>query len=380
MSLPALAIDTILPALSEMGESLNILEPSKTQFFISSVFLGMSGGLMVYGPLSDSFGRKKMIYLGIFIFLIGSFLSFVGKSFSLVLWGRFLQGFGAASPRVLTLSMVRDKFEGREMAQIISLILVVFTIVPAIAPLIGQGILYFFNNWRVIFLFFLLVGILGFLGLYIRQEETLKKEHKKNFTFLGVWRGIKEVLSHRKTLGYTIASGIIFGAFVGYLASVQPILQIQYKVGDKFSLYFGSLAIGIGLASFVNSKLVMKWTMEKLCVWALSILILTSFCFLLYAKAYHGQPPLHFLILALLLIFFCFGILFGNYNALAISPMGHIAGMANSVISSLQTLISAFLGAIIGYFYNGTVTPLFLGFLVLGILAFTLTFWTLKGD
>ena len=375
MSLIALAIDAMMPALDQIASDLNIQNSNNTQMIISFVFLGMAPGQMLYGPLSDSFGRKKSIQLGIAIFLLGSLVSFFSSNFTVMLAGRILQGFGAAACRVVPMAMVRDQFSGREMGRIMSLIMVIFIIVPALAPAVGQLTMYFYT-WRAIFGLFVVLGIASALWLYFRQPETLPTERRLDFSFKTITAGITETLKNPVSRGYTIAAGFIFGAFVGYLSSAQKILQIQYKLGDSFSIYFGCLALSIGLASFTNSRLVMKYGMEKLSLVALWVLTVTSSLFFLYVQSVSGHPPLSHLMVYLLTTFFCIGILFGNFNALAAEPLGHIAGVANSVISSVQTLMSFVFGGIIGQSYDGTVRPLVSGFFALGAAALLVVLYT----
>ncbi len=367
MSLLALAIDAMMPALGIIGTSLNVKDPNDNQAIISSVFLGMSMGLMLYGPISDSFGRKKAIYLGVFIFLIGDLVSLFAQDFTWMIIGRLLQGFGASACRVVSIAMIRDKFDGKEMAKVMSLIMMVFILVPALAPSFGQLIL-LFAPWQGIFMLLFFYGIAALLWLGLRQEETLIPENRIAFSYKNIKAGVIETLKHPIALPYTLAGGIMFGAFVGYLSTAQQILMVQYELGDLFSVVFGLLALAIGLSSYANSKLVMKVSMEKLCKVALYVLSITSILFFLFAYYYSGQPPLIAFMLYLSITFFCFGILLGNFNTLAVHPLGHIAGVANSVISTVSTFMSVLIGSIIGQLYDGTVLPLVMGFVGCGVI------------
>jgi DHA1 family bicyclomycin/chloramphenicol resistance-like MFS transporter len=368
MSLVALAIDAVLPALTQIGESLGVESANSTQLIISVFFIGMSFGQMIYGPISDSFGRKKALYLGMLIFLLGSVVSLVSTTFTSMLIGRAFQGFGISSCRVISLAMIRDKFEGREMARIMSLIMVFFIMVPAVAPSLGQIVL-FYADWRAIFSLVIVVAVVGFFWLFFRQAETLAKEKCLPFRPTTILAGIVETLKHPLSRAYMLAAGIIFGAFIGYLSSAPQILQIQYGLGEAFSLYFGGLAVAIGISSFFTSKLVMRFGMEKLSFFALTLLSLTSLLFFLYAQSVAGHPPLFIFMVYLTVAFFCFGVLFGGFNTLAVQPLGHIAGVATSVISSVQTLVSVAVGGLVGQCYDGTVLPLVLGFFLCGLTA-----------
>ena len=369
MSLVALTIDSILPALSDIGQSLQVQNANDTQFVLSGVFFGMAFGLMIYGPLSDSFGRKPALYLGIGIFIIGDLISLFAQDFTFMVIGRIAQGFGAASCRVVTTAMIRDKFEGQQMGQVMSLIMVLFILVPALAPSFGQLILYV-AHWRAIFLFVLAIALLALGLLYFRQQETLAEDNRRSFSRSAIWQGMKETFSHPISRLYMFASGIIFGSFVGYLSSSQQIIQVHYQTGEAFALYFGLLALAIGFSSFVNSKLVTRFSMEKLCTMSLLLLSILSILFVWYMQTH--QISLGLFLGYMSVTFFCFGILFGNLSTLALSPLGHIAGVATSVIASIQTLISVGVGGAIGAAYDNTIAPLTYGFLACGISALLL--------
>ncbi len=377
MSLVALSIDAMLPALGHIGQSLQVADPNDTQWVISSIFLGMALGLMLYGPLSDSYGRKNAIYLGLGVFLIGDLVALFSTDLYTMLFGRVLQGFGGAACRVVTLAMIRDKFEGQRMARVMSLIMMFFVLIPALAPSIGQAIL-MVGNWHSIFLLIFSVGFVGLLWLHFRQPETLEKEKRRAFSPAVIGSGMKETITHPVTRVYILTAGVMFGAFVGYLSSAQQVLQQQYELGESFALYFGGLALVIGFSSFMNAKLVMKYKMESLCMTALMTLTLTALGFFIFAYQYSGHPPLMTFVGFVAVTFFCFGVLLGNFNTLALQPLGHIAGVANSVISASQTLVSVIIGGSIGQYYDGTVLPLVAGFSICGLVSVGLMIWVLR--
>jgi len=377
MSMVALTVDAMLPALAQIGESLNVANPNDNQLIIAAVFLGMATGQMLYGPISDAYGRKPAIYLGIIIFLIGDLISIFSQDFNTMLIGRVLQGMGAASCRVVTLAMIRDCFSGKEMAKVMSLIMLMFIMVPALAPSIGQMILWT-GSWRAIFIFLCLFGFIGMVWLALRQPETLEKQQRIPLSFFNVWSGIKETLGHPLSRNYTFAGGIMFGAFVGYLSSAQQILQFQYELGEWFSVYFGFLALSVGLASFANSRLVSHYSMEGLCTTALAVITAVSMIAASLIYGFEIEFSLWMVMTYLVTMFFGFGILFGNFNTLAVHPLGHIAGIANSVISTVQTLISVVVGASIGQSYDGSVGPLVVGFALCGMLSFFLILYVRK--
>ncbi len=371
MSLTAISIDAMMPALGQIGEDLAIQNPNDVQFIISSLFIGLAIGILFFGPFADSFGRKKTVYLGIGIFLCGCLASIFSNSFEIMLFGRVLQGFGTASCRIATMCMIRDKFEGNAMARIMSFIMIIFILSPALAPSLGQIIL-LFAHWRVIFIVMFFIGIGSFIWLAVAQEETLRPENRHPFRIKPIIHAVHETLNNRVARGYTIASGVIFGAFVGYLNSAQQILQEQYALGGSFAIVFGFLALSIGIASFANSRWVYQFGMERICHTSLLVMVGATSVFLPISLFFGGNPPLFLLLLYFSVVFFCCGLMFGNFNTMAIHPLGHIAGAASSVIGCIQTLLSASLGATIGYLYNGTVNPLITGFFILGIWSFLL--------
>ncbi|NVK37185.1 MAG: multidrug effflux MFS transporter [Gammaproteobacteria bacterium] len=373
MSMVALSIDAMLPAIGLIGQDLAVENPNDVQLIISSVFLGMAFGLIVYGPISDSFGRKNAIYLGVSIFLVGCLISIFAQDFDQMLLGRILQGFGAAACRVVTIAMMRDKYAGKEMAKIMSLIMMVFIMVPALAPSMGQLIL-LFADWHGIFVLLFSVALLSTIWLYLRLDETLAEDKRAPFSLSNIKLGMIETIKHPEARTYTLGAGIMFGAFVGYLSSSQQILQVQFGTGELFSVYFGALALAIGFSSFANSKLVMRFSMESLCIAALLVVLSTSLIYLGYSQL-NPNAGLTSFMLYMLSTFFCFGILFGNFNSLAVHPLGHIAGVATSVISTVQTFISVFVGTYVGQHYDGTVTPLIFGFIACSSVTLTLVLW-----
>lgn len=379
MSMVALTIDAMLPALVQIGTSLNANHINDSQLIVGFVFLGMALGQMFYGPISDAYGRKPAIYLGIGIFLIGDIISIFASDFHTMLMGRILQGMGAASCRVVTLAMVRDCFNGKAMAKVMSLIMMMFVMVPAIAPLIGQGIL-LLSGWRAIFVFLFLFGLTAVIWMSLRQKETLPEQDRIPLSLSNIFSGIKETLLNTQTRNYTFAGGIMFGAFIGYLSSSQQILQFQYELGTRFPIYFGALALSIGMSSFVNSKLVMRFSLEKLCIAALSVICLLSISFFCLMHLLVPSPSLWLLMPYLIGMFFCFGILFGNFNTLAVHPLGHIAGIANSVISTVQTLISVIIGGTIGQLYDGSIQPLVIGFALCGTMTLVIVLRVYKSS
>jgi MFS transporter, DHA1 family, multidrug resistance protein len=373
-ALVALSIDMVLPALPAIGVSLGVERANDNQLILSLLFLGFGLGQLVYGPLSDAVGRKPAAFVGFALFIAGCALALLARTFPLMLVGRFLQGVGVAGPRTITLALVRDKFEGRAMARVMSLIMGVFILVPIVAPALGQMVLGI-SGWRTIFAVYLAMGLFVSVWFALRQEETLTDTRRIPLSLRQMAVAARSVLAIRQSVGYTVASGCVFGAFLGYLTSAQQILQQQYALGTQFPLYFAVLAIAIGGASFVNASLVVRYGMRTLSTWSLRGICAASFVFAVVAAFGAGHPPLWTLMTYLMATFFGIGLLFGNLNALAMQPLGHIAGTGAAVVGATSMLISLALGTWIGQSYNGTVVPLVVGFAALSACSLAAVWW-----
>lgn len=368
LALEALAIDSMLPALGHMGSDLAISYANDRQLIITSIFLGVALGVLGYGIAGDSLGRKRPVYFGLFVFVLGSILCALSDNFTTMLFGRVLQGLGAAGPYVLSTALIRDMYKGRQMAEIMSLVLMAFIFVPAVAPLIGQGIL-LISGWRSIFT---LLGVFAaFVGIWfcLRQVETLAVDKRQPVSLTRSLRGIREVLSSRKVFSFILAEGCIFGAFVGFLSTSQQVLQVQYKLGQQFPIYFALMAAFLGLAAFCNSRWVLRLGMYVLVSRSLLGIIITSVLLVIYELSSDAGVPFWLFMGYMMSIYFCIGMVFGNLKSMAMEPMGHIAGIASAVIGSLSTIIGALLGAFIGSFYTGSVLPVVVGFALLPMLA-----------
>ena len=370
----ALSIDAMLPALPQIGDELGVANPNDRQLVISIIFLGSALGQIFFGPLSDKTGRKPAIYSGYVLFITGSLIAIFSMNFPVMLLGRILQGLGLAAPQAVTMALVRDRFEGRTMAQVMSFAMTVLILVPMIAPTIGQGIL-LLAGWRSIFGSFLLFAVVTLTWFALRIPETLALENRVPFSLGRIVHSIQEILKIRAALGYTLTAGLVNGFFLGYLNSSQQIFQEQYALGEAFPLYFAMIALSLGIASFLNARLVMRYGMRQLIRSALAIVFGLAVIFLGVSLAFTGQPPLWSLMAYLMVSFFCTGILFGNLNALVMQPLGHLAGVGAAVVGSITTLISMLLGIMIGRSYNGTVLPLVIGMVILTAISIFIVRW-----
>lgn len=373
-SLVAMSIDTMLPALGIMASELGAANPNDRQLVLSAFFCGMMPGQMLCGPASDSIGRRRALFFGIGLFVIGNLMCALAQSFAVLLAGRALSGFGAASPRIVSIALVRDAHAGRGMARVMSFVSTVFILVPVLAPTIGQAVLAV-GSWRLIFWGLVVIAVGNLVWFALRQPETLPESRRVPFSLRNVGRGAAETFRHPLTLGYMVGTGVVFGAFINYLSTAQQIFQEQYGAGKLFPVYFGLLASGIGVASFVNGRLVMRFGMRQLSRIALLGTTILSLLAFVTAWLWGGHPPLPVLMAYLIPCFFFNGILFGNFNARAMEPMGHIAGLAAAVTGSVSTLVALAIGTPFGLAYDGTVLPLIAGYLTSGVLALALTTW-----
>lgn len=374
IALVALAIDAMLPALPIIGEELGATHENDSQLIVSLLFLGMALGQLFFGPLSDSIGRKSALSAGLGLFVVGSMISLFAETFTLVLVGRFVQGLGVAGPRSVSLALIRDQYEGRAMARVMSFVMTIFILVPVIAPTLGQAIL-MVANWRAIFAVLAVMALMLFGWFALRQPETLLPAHRMPFSLQRIVLVSREVCTNRIAFGYTLVAGLVSGAFLGFLSSAAQIFQQQYDLGSWFPIYFAVLASAAGVASLMNANLVMRFGMRALIGRAMLSLAVTSVGFLGFAFLYAGSPPLWSTMAYLLAIFFAIGILFGNLNSLAMEPLGHVAGIGSALVGSISTLISVPLGILIGHSYNGTILPLIGGFAVLGALSLLVMRW-----
>ena len=375
MSIVALSIDALLPALPDIGNSLNVSNPNDNQLLITMIFLGLGFGQLIFGPLSDAFGRKPIVYIGFILFIIASIICVTTKSFEMMIFGRVLQGIGLSSPRTIAIAMVRDSYSGDYMAKIMSIIVMVFILVPVIAPTLGQFLLNFYH-WKVIFYVNLIFGTLVMIWFWLRQSETLKEDNKILFKASLFIDGTKEFFKHKSAVAFTIVSGFITGSFMVYLSTSQQIFEQQYNLADLFPYIFASLAISVGLATFLNSRLVVKYGMWKIAYTAVITYCIISFLYI--ALYWSGKnPSIEILITFFALQFFAIGFLFGNLRALAMQPLGHIAGIGAAINGFISTVMAVPIANFIGNYIDTSVLPIFIGFSIFGVLSL-LVFLSLK--
>ena len=376
MALNALAIDSMLPALPAIGNALGVVEDNSRQWVVTAYLLGFGGAQLFYGPLADRFGRRPLLFVGVGLYVLFSFLAAMATSFETLLIARVLQGVGAASTRVLAVAIVRDCYGGRRMAQVMSLAFLVFLGVPVIAPSLGAAIVAF-GPWRAIFAVLGVWGAAVLIWAMIRLPETLKPEDRLPIRFDRLMAAYRQTLTTRVAVGYMLGSTMLMGCLFGFINSSQQIFADVFRQEALFPIIFAVIASGIAAASLINAKLV-----ERLGTRLLSHTALIGFTVL---SAIHltltltGFENIVTFTVMQTLVMFCFGFVAGNFGAMAMEPLGHIAGTASSVQGTVSSVIGALTGFYIGQHFDGSVTPMALGFTVCGAIAIGIVLWAEGG-
>jgi MFS transporter, DHA1 family, multidrug resistance protein len=377
MSLQALGVDAMLPALPAIGASLHVTGENTTQWIIASYVFGLGAMQLVYGPLTDRYGRRPVLLVTMTGFAVASVIASVAATFPLLIAARVLQGMMAASTRVLTSSIVRDCYSGRTMARIMSLAQMLFFVVPILAPTVGSAIL-LIGPWRWIFWFFVVFAIVIGTWAAIRLPETLAADNRREISVALLKSAWAETLSNRYSLGYSLASTAMFGSILGYVNSSQQIFGDAFKRPDIFPLAFAITAGAMGAMTFANSQLVERFGTRRLSHTALLALIAISAFHLMVEMAGY-QTLTNYLVLQAMTMA-CFGLTGANFSAMAMEPVGHIAGTASSVQGFIATVGGAIIGIIIGQSFDGTTFPVGIGFLVVAMTALLIVFITEGGQ
>lgn len=379
MSMMAFAIDSTLPALPALAAEFTPDQPSRAQLVVTAFVLGTGVGQFFIGPFSDSYGRRPALILGVGLFVIGALGARSAGSAELLLTFRFVQGLGAAASRIVSQAVMRDLFSGRAQARVGSLVFTFFVVVPAVAPLIGQQVIGL-AGWRGLFATYAGMGTLILAWFLVRQPETLAPERRRPFRLGGVLVAMWDVLSNRVALRYLVAASFGFGQLIGYISSAQQVYVDALGAGNRFPIYFAVVALISAASGFLNSRLVMRLGMRPLASWAFGsqLIIATLFwaAWQFGAMDALSQPARLGLFIAWsVTVFFMNGLTFGNITALAMEPMGHIAGTASAVIGALSSIFAVAIAAPIGLAFDGTPRPLVLGVALCSTAAFALV-WT----
>ncbi|MCO5129894.1 MAG: multidrug effflux MFS transporter [Xanthobacteraceae bacterium] len=376
IALNPLAMDMMLPALPNIGASFGISDGNYLQSVLSTFLLGFGVGQFVMGPLSDRFGRRPVLLGGMVLYGLASLLALFTRSFEWLLVARALQGLGTAATRVIATSIVRDCYAGRRMASVMSLVMMIFVAVPIIAPSFGQAVMVV-AQWRGIFVVLMAYGVLALLWSALRLPETLPESGRKPLTARQVLGSFRQTLTNRQTLGYALAAGGVQGTLFGYVFASEQVFTEIYHLGRYFPLAFATIAIGIALAGFINSRLVIRLGMRVISHTALVAYALVAALMLAAAATDMLPLPLYMTLSAVAL--FTFGLMMSNFTALAMEPQGHIAGTASSLYGSITTLIGIAVGVTLGQVYDGTLLPFAVGSLICTLAAIAIVLVTERG-
>jgi DHA1 family bicyclomycin/chloramphenicol resistance-like MFS transporter len=367
MSIAALALDALLPALEPIGEAIRSRSASDNQLLITLFFLGLGIGPLIFGPISDSIGRKPVVYMGFGMFILASMICVFAKSVEVMVIGRILQGVSLSAPRTISVAMIRDTYSGDYMARVMSFVTVVFILVPIIAPALGKYVLDRLG-WQAIFHVQVGFSILVCWWFWKRQPETLLPRNRSSFRGRVFVKGFKELLNYRQTVAFTFIWGFITGSFLVYLSTSQQIFELQYGMPDAFPYLFAVLAITIGAATLLNGALVVRLGMLRLVTASMILYVLTSIVYIaLYFNT--ANPPVIVLMLFFAVQFFAVGFIFGNLRSLAMEPLGHIAGIGAAITGFVATVMAVPISAFIGKYVITSVLPMFVGFLICGTIS-----------
>jgi MFS transporter, DHA1 family, multidrug resistance protein len=372
MASNALAIDAMLPALPAIGHALGVAEENRRQLVITSYLLGFGAAQLLYGPLADRFGRKALLIGGLAIYGIFGLLAGIASSFTLLLAARAVQGAAAAATRVLVVSIVRDRYQGSAMAQIMSTVMIVFMIVPVLAPAFGQAVLAV-ASWRHIFIALGVYGAVLALWTWFRLPETLRPEHKRPLSLGKIGEAVWTTLKVRQSIGNTIALTLLMGALFAFINSIQQIVFDVFGRPELIGLVFALIAGPMAISSYANSRLVMRLGAKRILSWALAAFTAASAVHLA-AAALVGQTIWSFVALQAATMIF-FGLIGANAGALAMEPLGHIAGTASSLQGVITTVGGALIGFAIGQQFNGTTLPFLVGFTICGAASLAVAIW-----
>lgn len=378
MALTALSVDIMLPALPQIHADFGLTGDNQQQLVVTSYLLGFAFGQFFHGPLSDRYGRRAVLLAGIAVYAAAAFACLIAGSFEHLLAARFVQGLANAAPRIIAIAVIRDIYGGRRMAEVMSFVMMVFIIVPVIAPSIGSLFL-FAGSWHLIFAFLTVCAAGLLVWVAIRLPETHPAETRVPMTVAWLVGALHQTVTTRQTLGYTLATGTFFGALMGYVSSAQQVFADVYGIVAWFPLLFGAVAAALALAAFLNSRFVMRWGMRRIGHGAMFGFSAAAALHLALYLGLGTPPPLVVFLSLLAVCLFCFGLIMPNFNSLAMEPMGRIAGTASSFVGAVTTGIGATFGWLIGQQFDGTPGPILVGFALLGLIGPVIVIVTEKG-
>lgn len=358
-SLTALSIDAILPGLPAIERVFS----SDAHLTISVLIIGMALGELIFGPLADARGRKTAIATGIVLFIIGALIAYYSQSFPVLLFARFLQGVGVAGPKIGSRAAIRDRYSGDDMARVMSVVMAILILVPMLAPALGQLAMNL-GSWRIVFLVYIGASLAGLVWLLCRQPETLPHAARQAFCWRRVSRLAWRIATHPQVFHAMLIAGLVFGCLAGFYGIAAQLFGEAFGIVPLFPAYFAVLAAGVGAASLLNSRLVRKFGMYALCRIALWGLFLTGCGFVSLSLAQHGAPGLTGFMAIQTVSMFCIGMVFGNIGAMAMAPLGAVAGVGASVVAAGSSAVAFAVSLLIGRLHDHSLIPHAVGLIV----------------
>ena len=367
MALNAFAIDAMIPALPDIGRDLGVAEDNDRQLVVIAYMIGFGSTQLIWGPLADRFGRKPILAAGVLLYGAFALLCAFAGSFALLIAGRAAMGASAAVTRVLVVAMVRDLFEAEAMARVMSLVFMVFMVVPVLAPSVGQAIL-LFAPWQAIFLVLALYGFAMLAWSWVRLPETLHPEYRRSLDWRDMANAAWETIREPQSRGYTLALTVTFACLVAYISSIQQIVFDVFKAPHLIGLVFAAIAAPMALASWTNSRVVGRFGLRRVGHTAAAAFVIVSALHAALAFTGHVTLPLFIVLQALTMC--CFAFTSSNLGTLAMEHMAHIAGTASSVQGVVGTIGAAIIGFWIGQAFDGTVRPFLVGTAICAAVSF----------
>ncbi len=366
MALNAVAIDSMLPALPDIGRDLGIANANETQWVVTAYLLGFGGAQIIYGTLSDRFGRKPVLIVGIAIYVVAAAAAAIAPNFETMLLARLVMGIGAAASRVLAITIVRDCYTGATMARVMSLAFIVFLIAPIIAPSLGQ-IIMLFASWHAIFLALALYSAITLVWAVLKLPETMHPEDRIPISLRGIGHGFYVTLTTRVSVGYNLAITLLMGALFAFINSAQQVFADALGYPGLFTTVFALIAAFMALSSLLNSRIVERVGTRTVSHGA--VLGFATIAAVHMMVAVMDLETIWTFSIFQAGMMFCFGLCVSNFNAMAMQPLGHVAGTASAVQGFVSTLGGAILGFAVGQQFDGTTVPLTIGFAVFSLMS-----------
>ncbi|MEM8553936.1 MAG: multidrug effflux MFS transporter [Pseudomonadota bacterium] len=368
MALVAFSIDAMLPAMGNIAEELSAADPVQAQLIVPVFVIGLGIGTLFCGPASDTYGRKPVVNFGVALFGVGTAVAWFAPTLEILLLGRLIQGLGASAARVVAMAIIRDSYSGKDMARMISFVIMVFTLVPAVAPSIGAAIIYL-SDWRGIFVALLSFAVAIGTWFAVRQPETLKPTQRQPINIKSLSGAVVEVVSHKMVRNAIAVQCLCYAMLFTMLSVTQPIFDKVLGAADTFHLWFGAVAIVAIGGPLLNSQLVLKHGVHKIVSAVITAQFLSCVIYLIaLASGWVAESSIAAFFLWQVMTFSMAGMTLGNLNALALEPMGHIAGTASSVVTAIGTVVAGALAVPASGLFNGSQWPIIwviLGFAVI---------------